>query len=126
MVALTRNVVSPFGRDCFWARALPSLLAETSLREVGGEGDFAILRGGSPIAEVFVLTAEQMRERIIQSGDLNADRLAEALELLRSSMFLAFGGGGVAVWGQRPQLPASEQPFEAVAGAVNGVAPDCP
>jgi SAM-dependent methyltransferase len=103
MIALTRNVVSSSGRDCFWARALPSLLAGTNLREVGGEGDFAIVQGGSPIAEFFALTAEQTRERIIQSGDLSAERLDEALECLRCSKFWALGGAGVAVWGQRPQ-----------------------
>jgi SAM-dependent methyltransferase len=120
MTALSQNVVRSSGRDCIWARALPSLLAGTTLQQVGGEGDFAILQGGSPIAEFFALTAEQMRERIVQSGDLSAERLDEALELLRSSKFWAFGGGGVAVWGQRPRLPASARPFE----ARTGVAPD--
>jgi SAM-dependent methyltransferase len=103
MVALSRSVVSPSRRDCFWARALPELLAGTGLKEVSAEGDFAIMRGGSSIAEFFALTAEQMRERIIQSGDLSSERLEAALELLRSSTFWAFGGGGVAVWGQRPE-----------------------
>ena len=105
MLALTRCVVSSSGRDCFWARALPSLLAGTGLQEVGGEGDFAIMQGGSPIAEFFALTAEQMRERIIESGALNAERFDEALELLKSPVFWAFGGAGVAVWGRRPRVP---------------------
>ena len=103
MVALSRSVLSPSGRNCFWARSLPSLLAETDLKRLGGEGDFAILQGGSPIAEFFALTAEQVRERITESGDLSAERLDEGLKLLRSSSFWAFGGGGVAVWGQRPE-----------------------
>jgi len=60
-----------------------------------------VLQGGSPVAELFSLTAEQTRERIIKSGELSADRLDEALALLRSPDFWAFGGGGVAVWGQR-------------------------
>jgi SAM-dependent methyltransferase len=103
MVALTGNVVKASGRDCFWARALPALVAEMGLRQVGGEGDFQVLQGGSPIAEFFSLTAAQMRERIIESGELTASRLDEALDLLRSPNFWAFGGGGVAVWGQRPE-----------------------
>lgn len=101
MVALTGNVVRASGRDCFWARALPELVAGMGLRQVGGEGDFSVLQGGSPVAEFFSLTADQMRERIIESGDLSADRLDEALGLLKSPDFWAFGGGGVAVWGQR-------------------------
>ena len=52
-----------------------------------------MLQGGSPVAEFFSLTAEQMRERIIESGELSVDRLDEALGLLRSPDFWAFGGG---------------------------------
>jgi hypothetical protein len=48
------------------------------------------------------VSAQQIRERIIESGALNAERLDEAFELLKSPDFWAFGGGGVAVWGQRP------------------------
>jgi hypothetical protein len=49
----------------------------------------------------FSLTAEQMRERVIESGELSADRLDEALGLLKSPDFWAFDGAGVSVWGQR-------------------------
>ena len=112
MVALSRCVVSSSGRDCFWARALPSLLAGTGLQEVGGEGDVAIVQGGSAIAEFFALTAEQMRGRIIESGDLNAERFDEALELLKSPEFWAFGGGGVAVWGRRPAVQTASTNHE--------------
>jgi hypothetical protein len=60
-----------------------------------------VLQGGSPIAEFFALTAEQMRERIIESGELSAKQLDAPLELLKSPDFWAFRGAGVAVWGQR-------------------------
>ena len=100
MLALTANVAGASGRDCFWARALPGLVAGMGLRQVGGEGDFSVLQGGSPVAELFCLTAEQMRGRIVGSGELSADRLNEAPGLLKSPDFWAFGGGGVAVWGQ--------------------------
>jgi len=101
MVALTGTIVRASGRDCFWARALPKLVADMGLQQVGGEGDFSVLQGGLPLAEFFSLSAEQMRERIIESGELSANRLDEALELLKSPNFWAFGGAGVAVWGQR-------------------------
>jgi SAM-dependent methyltransferase len=100
MVALTGNVVRASGGDCFWARALPGLVAGTGLQQVGGEGDYSVLQGGSPVAEFFCLTAEQMREQML--AELSAERLDEALRLLNSPDFWAFGGGGVAVWGQRP------------------------
>jgi len=47
-------------------------------------GDFSVLQGGSPVADCFCLTAEQMRERIVGSGELSVDRLSEALGLLKS------------------------------------------
>ena len=102
IVAFTDNVVKASGRDAFWARALPGLVAGVGLQSVGGEGDFPVLQGGSTVAELYSLSAQQIRERIIASGALSADRLDEAIELLKSPDFWAFGGGGVAVWGQRP------------------------
>ena len=51
MIALTGNAVRASGRDWFWARALPALVAEISLRKIGGEGDFAVLQGGSPASD---------------------------------------------------------------------------
>jgi SAM-dependent methyltransferase len=102
MVALTNTVVKAPGCGCFWGRALPELVAGMGLLQVGGEGDFSVLQGGSPIAEFFSLTADQMRERMLESGAQNAEQLDHALALLNDPNFWAFGGGGVAVWGQRP------------------------
>jgi SAM-dependent methyltransferase len=102
MAALTNTVVKSSGRDCFWARALPELVAGMGLLQVGGEGDFSILQGGSPIADFFSLTADQMRERMLESGVQSAEQLDHAQGLLNDPKFWAFGGGGVAVWGQRP------------------------
>jgi hypothetical protein len=82
MAALTGSVVQASGRDCFWARALPELVAGMGLHQVGGEGDVSLLQGGSPIAEFFVLTAEQMRERMLSSGTMTAERFGEAIRLL--------------------------------------------
>jgi|HubBroStandDraft_4_1064222.scaffolds.fasta_scaffold06936_4 hypothetical protein len=101
MVALTGNIVRASGCDCFWARSLPGLVAGMGLRQVGGEGDFSVLQGGSPVAEVFSLTAEQMRERMIESEELGADWLDEAPRLLKSPDVWVFGAGSVAIWGQR-------------------------
>ncbi len=83
MVALTGNVVRASGRDCFWARALPRVVAETGLEQAGGEGDFSLLRGGSPVAEFFTLTAEQMRDRMLASGEMSAERSTKRLPFWR-------------------------------------------
>ena len=102
MSALTGTVVKASGRDCFWARALPALVAGMGIDAVGGEGDFSIIQGGSPTAEFFSLTAEQMRERMVESKAQTSEQIDHAQALLASPDFWGFGGGGVAVWGQRP------------------------
>jgi SAM-dependent methyltransferase len=103
MVALTGTVVAASGRDCFWARALPALVAGQGLAEVGGEGDIPILQGGSPIAAFFQLSGEQMRDRVIASGALSAERFNAAMALLDDPTFWACAGAGIAVWGRRPK-----------------------
>jgi hypothetical protein len=70
---------------------------------IDSEGDFSLLRGASEVAEFFALTAEQMREPMLASGAIDAEQLNRALELLSRPTFWAFGGGGVSVWGQRPE-----------------------
>lgn len=112
MQALAKAVVlQASGRDCFWARALPALIAGMGLRETGAEGDFQVIQGGSALAEFYSLTATQMRERILETGDLSESRLDEALDLLKEPGFWALGGAGVAVWGRRPaEWPAGEIP----------------
>jgi SAM-dependent methyltransferase len=102
MVALTGTVVAPSGRDCFWARALPTLVATQGLASIHAEGDFGVLNGGGPLAEIFQLSAEQLRDSIIGSGRLTAERFDAALALLSDRNFWAFADGGIAVWGQRP------------------------
>ncbi len=103
MIGLAERVVAASGRDCFWARALPALVANQGLVEVDADGDFAIFRGGSPWAEFLQLSAQQMRDKIIvASGTLSAERFDAALTLLDDPTFWAFAGAGIAVWGRRP------------------------
>jgi SAM-dependent methyltransferase len=100
MTVLVNTVVAASGRDCFWARE-PSKIVSSMFDEVGVEGDFCIVRGGSSIAEFSSLTAEQMRERILQSGALDEAGFDDGLKLLASPDFRGFGGAGVSVWGRR-------------------------
>jgi 2-polyprenyl-3-methyl-5-hydroxy-6-metoxy-1,4-benzoquinol methylase len=101
MSALVNTVVSASGRDCFWARALPAMVAERSLVDVTGEGGFSLLQGGGEVAEFFALTAEQMRDRMLESHAIDEAKLGRALALLADPAFWAFGGGEVAVWGRK-------------------------
>jgi len=72
MITFVENVVRPAGGNAYLGRALPAMLAEMGLQRVSGEGAFAVLQGGSPVAEFYSLSAEQIRERIIESGELTA------------------------------------------------------
>lgn len=101
MVALVNTVVKASGRDCFWARILPETVAAMGLEQVGGEGEFPVIQGGSPAAEFFELTAVQMRDQLLATSALPLSRLEQALQLLKSPDLWAFGGGNIAVWGQR-------------------------
>jgi len=58
------------------------------------------------------LTAEQMRDRMIESGELNAECFNEALNLLKSQEFWAFGGAGIAVWARKPRFWMASTNFE--------------
>jgi SAM-dependent methyltransferase len=103
MLALTGTVVAASGRDCLWARILPELVAQRGLTEVEGEGDIALLRGGSPMAKFFQLTGKQMRDKVIASGNLSGERFDAAVALLDDPRFWALAGAGIAVWGKRPE-----------------------
>jgi hypothetical protein len=54
------------------------------------------------VAEFFQLTAEQMRDEVVSSGALSAERFDAGLALLDDPKFWAFAGAGIAVWGRRP------------------------
>jgi hypothetical protein len=101
-VAKAKIIAVPSGRDFFWARALPALVAEQGLIEIGAAGEFAVFNGGSPQAEFQQLSGEQMREKIISSGALSIERFDAAMMLLNDPTFWAFGGANIAVWGRRP------------------------
>ena len=64
-----------------------------------------MLRGGSPIAEFFQVTAAQMRERVIASGALSAQRFDAGVDLLKDPDFWAFAGAAIGVWGKLPERP---------------------
>jgi SAM-dependent methyltransferase len=111
MVALVNTVVKASERDCFWARILPETVAAMGLEQVGGEGEFPVIQGGSPAAEFFELTAEQMRDQMLAASALPLPRLEQALQLLRSPDLWAFGGGNIAVWGRRSEAWPSASPI---------------
>jgi SAM-dependent methyltransferase len=83
-----------------WARQLPELLTQHGLREVGAEGDTAILPGRSPMARFWSLTWRQVRERILAAG-VNDRTLGDAEAALGDSNHWFSGPLTVAAWGRR-------------------------
>jgi len=102
MVGLANVIAAAEGND-FAGRALPAIVAKQGLTDVQAEGDFAILNGGSPIAEFFQLSVLQVRDRIVGSSAVSAEQFDAAVALLGDPGFWAFGPAGVGVKGQKPQ-----------------------
>jgi len=100
-----RNHRKSFGPRLFLGASASGISCEIWPMSRRGEGDFAVLQGGSPVAEFFRLTAEQMRDRVLASGALSEERLDQAIALLKDPDFWAFTDGMIAVWGQRPTKP---------------------
>jgi SAM-dependent methyltransferase len=96
------NVIASAGGNDFAGRALPAIVAKQGLTDFQAEGDFAILNGGSPMAEFFHLSVLQLRDGIVGSGALSDAQFDAATALLEDPEFWAFGPGGVAVMGRKP------------------------
>lgn len=102
MDALTRAVVAATGRDCYWARGLPALLASHGLQDVQAAADVAVLHGGGPLARFYRLSGQQARQRVLDAGLIDAADYDAALALLDDPGLWAFGACTVAAWGRRP------------------------
>ena len=96
------NVIASAGGSDFAGRALPAIVAKQGLTDLQAEGDFAILNGGSPMAEFLHLSVLQLRDGIVGSGALSETQFDAATALLEDPGFWAFGPGGVAVMGRKP------------------------
>jgi len=76
------------GVDCRWARRLPERLIARGIEELRVECDVPLVEGGTPEAELLVLTARQLRDAILATG-VTPDQLAVFdLELTTSGRWL--------------------------------------
>lgn len=103
MDALTRAVVATTGRDCYWARGLPSLLIRHGLQDVQAAAEVAVLRGGGPLARFYQLSGRQARPRVLDGAYMPAADYDAALALLDDPELWAFGACTVAAWGRCPE-----------------------
>jgi 2-polyprenyl-3-methyl-5-hydroxy-6-metoxy-1,4-benzoquinol methylase len=86
-----------------WAHEMPNLLAREGLVDVGAEGEFPLFTGGSPMARVFCITWEQMRERMVASGLIDNDDLTRAMQSLLHATDWLVAPPIFAAWGRRPR-----------------------
>ena len=91
------------GVDPYAARRGAGELRALGLSEVDAEGRVYIVRGGTPPAEVWSLTAEQVRPSIIAGGYLSADEMTQVLALLADPSFAWMEGLVMATWGRWPE-----------------------
>jgi len=89
------------GVDPSWAHEMPNLLKREGLVDVGGEGEFPLLTGGSPMARVFSITWEQMRERMVATGLIGNDDLTCVIQALLHTTDWLVAPPIFAAWGRR-------------------------
>jgi SAM-dependent methyltransferase len=89
------------GTDPYAGRRGAGELRALGLTEVDAEGRVFMVRGGTPPAEVWRLTAEQVRPRLIASGLLSADDMARVVSLLANPSFAWMEGLVMATWGRK-------------------------
>jgi len=90
------------GVDPYAGRRGAGELRALGLSEIDAEGRVYIVRGGTPQAEVWRLTAEQVRPRIVAEGYLSEAEIAQVVALLADPSFAWMEGLVMATWGRKP------------------------
>ena len=91
------------GVDPYAGRRGAGELRGLGLSEVDAEGRVYMVRGGTPPAEVWRLTAEQVRPRLIADGYLAEVEMAGALALFADPTFSWMESLVMATWGRKPE-----------------------
>jgi SAM-dependent methyltransferase len=89
------------GTTIYAGRRLYGEFHTLELAEIGAEGRVFMVRGGSAEAEVWQLTAQQVREQMIAAGLLSAQEMDSLLELLSEPTFVWMEGLVMVAWGRK-------------------------
>lgn len=87
-----------------WARDLPRHLARLGLVDVDAKFEVPLFRGGSPFAELWRLTWEQIRDRVAAVGESAEDIERGKAELADERLWF-YGPGMVIASGRAPREP---------------------
>jgi SAM-dependent methyltransferase len=89
------------GFDAEYGRRLAGDLAEAGLQVRGCEGRTAMWRGGEAGGRVWRLTFEQLREPMLESGQIRADELEQVVQLCEDPALSFLSQVVVGAWGRR-------------------------
>lgn len=90
------------GVDAYAGRRLYREFQASGLVDIGAQGRVFMVQGGSANAEVWHLTAQQVRNRMIEAELLTAKEMDDVLALLVDPQFVWMEGLVMATWGRRP------------------------
>lgn len=90
------------GADAFAGRRAYGELGALGLDAIDAEGRVFMVRGGTPNAEVWRLTAAQVADRLVAAGYLDAAEMPAILALFRDPTFVWMEALVMATWGRRP------------------------
>ena len=91
------------GANPYAGRQLFSEYHALDLEDIGAEGRVFMVRGGSAVAEVWSLTTQQVRDRIVAAGFLTTDEMERVIALLNDPAFVWMEGLVMAAWGRRSE-----------------------
>ena len=111
------------GLDHAYGRRLYGEVCRLGLVDVGAEGRVSMVRGGTPQAELWRLSFQQVGEPTVRAGLLAERDLQALLALLEDPGFVWMGMTIMAVWGRRPQ-PDNGQELDVPAQRVSGGHPE--
>lgn len=95
------DVMSSNGYDRFCGRKLPAALEEAGLSGVEADGQVKVIRSGSPEADFFRLSILSLRDRIVATGGVAAERVDAYVERMRRPGMTMLSAVMVGCWGTR-------------------------
>lgn len=93
------TVMSKRGYDRFCGRKLPSRLEEAGLDAVEADGQVKVIRSGTPEAEFFRLSVVALREQIIATGKVTAERVDGYVERMQRPGLTTLSAIMIGCWG---------------------------
>ena len=88
--------------DPFFGRKVRRLIEQINFKEVGHEGDTAIIRGGDTSARLQALSTQAMSKHLIAAGKLKQEEYERTQALYANPNFYGFGPIMFAAWGKKP------------------------